>query len=66
MSYWSFTLGLKCASLLTFPYDLIVGLAIGVLLVLIVVLESGVQFIQAYVFTLLTCSYMNIILYLDH
>jgi F0F1-type ATP synthase membrane subunit a len=42
------------------------GLVIYVMLFFIIIIETGVQVIQAYVFTLLTCSYLNSALYIDH
>jgi ATP synthase subunit 6 len=42
------------------------SLAIYTMLFFIIIIETGVQVIQAYVFTLLTCSYLTNALYIDH
>jgi ATP synthase subunit 6 len=44
----------------------VASLFIFMLVGLILVIETGVQFIQAYVFTLLSCNYLSNTLYLDH
>ena len=59
-------LGLKYVPSFALPYSAVFGTIIILLLMLIVVLESAVQLIQAYVFTLLTCNYINGAIFLDH
>jgi ATP synthase subunit 6 len=50
------------------PFSLysIASIFIFILIFLILIIETGVQFIQAYVFTLLSCNYLSNTLYLDH
>lgn len=52
--------------LMPLSYYSIVSVGIFSLLICILTIETGVQFIQAYVFTLLTCNYISNTLYLDH
>jgi ATP synthase subunit 6 len=44
----------------------VVSICIISLIAFITIIECGVQLIQAYVFTLLTCNYLSNTLYLDH